>query len=44
VVIVSAMNSCLWQTSHKYGIELPRSEQEALDIDKKIATGFGLMP
>ncbi len=34
-VIVSAVNSCLRRTSHKYGIELPRSVKEALDIDWK---------
>ncbi len=34
-VIVSAVNSCLRKTSHKYGIELPRSVKEALEIDRK---------
>jgi hypothetical protein len=32
-VIFLAMNSRLWKTSHKYGIELPRSVEEALEID-----------
>ncbi len=32
-VIVLAVNSRLWKTSHKYGIELPRSVQEAIEID-----------
>jgi hypothetical protein len=32
-VIVLAVNSRLWKASHKYGIELPRSVQEALEID-----------
>jgi hypothetical protein len=34
-VIVLAMNSRLQKNSHKFGIELPRSVQEALEIDQK---------
>jgi hypothetical protein len=34
-VIVSAVNSWLRKTSHKYGIKLPRTVKEALDIDCK---------
>jgi hypothetical protein len=29
-----------WQRTHKYGIELPKSVQEALDIDHKTGTTF----
>jgi hypothetical protein len=39
-VIVLAMNSRLWKTSHKYGIELPRSVKEALEIDQKNGITF----
>jgi hypothetical protein len=40
-VIVLAVNSRLWKTSHKYGIELPRSLKEALEIDQKNGVTFG---
>jgi hypothetical protein len=43
-VIVSAVNSRIRKTSHKYGIELPTSVKHAIDIDKKMATLFGRMP
>jgi hypothetical protein len=39
-VIVLAVNSRLWKTSHKYDIELPRSVQEALEIDQKNGNTF----
>jgi hypothetical protein len=39
-VIVLAVNSRLWETSHKYGIELPRSVKEALEIDPKNGNTF----
>jgi hypothetical protein len=34
-VIVLAVNSRLQKTSHKYGIELPRSVKEAIEINRK---------
>jgi hypothetical protein len=39
-VIVLAVNSRLWKTSHNYGIELPRSVKEALEIDRKNGSTF----
>ena len=34
------MKSCYWKTSHKYGVRLPHSVQEALQIDKETGTAF----
>ena len=34
-VIVSAINSRVKQTSHKYGIEVPTSVKHAIEIDRK---------
>ena len=39
-VIVLAMNSRLWKTSHTYDIELRRSIQEALEINQKNGNTF----
>ena len=33
--IISKVKSKYWQTTHKYGIRVPKSIQEALDIDKE---------
>ncbi len=34
------MKSRYWKTSHKYGVRLPHSVQEALQIDKETGTDF----
>ena len=38
--IIGKVKSRYWKTSHKYGIRLPRSVQEALQIDKETGTDF----
>jgi hypothetical protein len=40
VVIVSAVNSQVQKTSHKYGIELPSSVKNAIEIDCKNGNTF----
>ena len=40
VVIVSAVNSRVCKTSHKYGIELPSSVKNAIEIDCKNGNTF----
>ena len=32
--IIASINSCYYKTTHKFGIELPKTIQQALDIDK----------
>jgi hypothetical protein len=32
---MKAVNSCVCHTSHKYGIELPTSVKQTIDIDRK---------
>jgi hypothetical protein len=39
-VIVSAVNSRVQKTSHKYGIELPSSMKNAIEIDRKNGNTF----
>jgi hypothetical protein len=39
-VIVSAINSRVKQTSHKYGIEVPTSVKHAIEIDRKNKNSF----
>jgi hypothetical protein len=42
-VIVSAVNSGIQKTSHKYGIELPSSVKNAIEIDCSNGKTFGRM-
>ena len=39
-VILKKVKSRYWKQTHKYGIELPHSVQEALAIDRKTGTDF----
>ena len=38
--IIGKVRSRYWKTSHKYGVRLPHSVQEALQIDKETGTDF----
>ena len=38
--IIAKVKSRYWKTSHKYGIKLPHSVKEALQIDKETGTNF----
>ena len=38
--IIAKVKSRYWKTSHKYGVRLPHSVQEALQIDKETGTDF----
>ena len=38
--IISKVKSRYWVTTHKFGIKLPKTVQEALQIDKKTGTDF----
>ncbi|KAI2494561.1 Reverse transcriptase (RNA-dependent DNA polymerase) [Fragilaria crotonensis] len=38
--IIGKVKSRYWKTSHKYGVRLPHSVQEALQIDKETGTDF----
>jgi Reverse transcriptase (RNA-dependent DNA polymerase) len=38
--IIGKVKSRYWKTNHKYGIKLPHSVQEALQIDKETGTDF----
>ena len=38
--IIAKVKSRYWKTSHKYGVKLPHSVQEALQIDKETGTDF----
>ena len=38
--IIGKVKSRFWKTSHKYGVRLPHSVQEALQIDKETGTDF----
>jgi hypothetical protein len=38
--IIGKVKSRYWKTSHKYGVRLPHSVQEALRIDKETGTDF----
>lgn len=38
--IIAKVKSRYWKTSHKYGVRLPHSVQEALEIDKETGTDF----
>jgi hypothetical protein len=40
--IVSKIKSKYWRTSHKFGIELPHTVEQALSIDKQMGTDFWL--
>ena len=39
-VILAKVKSCYWKLTHKYGIELPKTVQEALEIDRRTGTDF----
>ena len=39
-VILAKVKSCYWKRTHKYGIELPKTVQEALEIDRRTGTDF----
>jgi hypothetical protein len=39
--IIGKVKSRYWKTSYKYGVQLPHSVQEALQIDKETGTDFG---
>ncbi len=41
--IVSAVNSCVKWMSHKYGIEVPTSVKNAIEVDRKNNLFSGLM-
>jgi hypothetical protein len=38
--IIAKVKNRYWKTSHKYGVKLPHSVQEALQIDKETGTDF----
>ena len=38
--IISKVKSRYWKTTHKFGIRLPKTTEEALQIDKIAETGF----
>jgi hypothetical protein len=38
--IIAKVKGKYWKTSHKYGVQLPHSVQEALAIDKETETDF----
>ena len=38
--IISKVKSWYWQTTHKFGIRLPKTTEEALQIDKITGTDF----
>ncbi len=38
--IIAKVKSRYWKTSHKYGVRLPHSVQESLQIDKETGTDF----
>ena len=38
--IVSKVKSCHWKTTHKCGIQLPHSVEEALELDHESNTGY----
>ena len=38
--VISKVKSRYWQTTHKFGIRLPKTTEEALQIDKIAETGF----
>ena len=38
--IIAKVKSRYWKTSHKYGVRLPHSVQEALEIDRQTGTDF----
>ena len=38
--IISKVKSRYWKTTHKFGIRLPKTTEEALQIDKIVGTGF----
>lgn len=39
-IILGKVNYRYWKTSHKYGVRLPHSVQEASEIDKETGTDF----
>ena len=38
--IISKVKSWYWQTTHKFGIRLPKTTEETLQIDKITGTDF----
>ena len=38
--IIGKVKSCYWKKTHKFGIEFPKSVEEALAIDRKTQTDF----
>jgi hypothetical protein len=38
--IISKVKSHYWRTTHKFGIKLPHSVEEALEIDRVTGTDF----
>ena len=38
--IIAKVKSWYWKTNHKYGVRLPHSLQEALQINKETGTDF----
>ena len=38
--IVLKVKSCYWKTTHKYGIQLPHSMEEALELDRESNTDY----
>ena len=36
--IISKVKSCYWRTTHKFGVKLPKSVKEALEIDRLTGT------
>lgn len=38
--IISKLKSRYWRTTHKFGIRLPKTVEEALDIDRKTGTDY----
>jgi ribosomal protein L31E len=38
--IIKKVNKCYWKQTHKYGIKIPKSIEEALKIDKRMGTDF----
>jgi hypothetical protein len=38
--VLKKVKTKYWSTSHKYGLELPKSVSHALEIDKRTGTDF----
>ena len=39
-IIISAINTWIWKTTHKYGIEIPRTVKNAAEMDLNNGNNF----